>query len=476
MSDKTPFDPGSELAVIGSIIRYGVDHFEDVKEHLTEDDFDHPACVEIWKAFEALVAISSPVGVSNLNEYFDSTGIWGIDPEKRREYIMDAVECACSKIETIDFCKLLARISLRRNLMLAGEAISGMAEQPGTTEGMSALCERAHDIILNIEEKRQKGGEWTAANVSVMEEIDAAIDRFDNGEEPGVRVGIERLDEATGGFHDGDLVILAGRPSMGKTAVAVNLAFGAAREGKRVALFSQEMTKAQLAYRASSSEARRQKLGKIPYQDIRANRATRSQLQILRDTAKTLPASICWDATSRLSAADIRSRCRSFKKKMGGIDLVVIDYLGIMNLGITKQLNRTQAIGQVTGALKDMAKHFNVPVILLSQLSRQVEQRDNKRPMLSDLRDSGDIEQDADTVIFCYRDEYYLERNEPDMSKQTEWANWKDSHSRAENKLDLIIAKQRMGGLKTVDLYFEKETDLLVNSRTELPDHQEDLL
>lgn len=476
MSDKLPFDPGYELAVIGSIIRYGVDHFEDVKEHLCEDDFDHPACVEIWNAFEALVAISSPVGVANLNEYFDSTGIWAIDPEQRRQHIMDAVDCACDKIETVDFCKLLARISLRRNLMLAGQSITHMAEQPGTTDGMSVLCERAHDLILSIEEKRQKGVDWTPANVSVQEEMEAAIRRLDEGEEPGVRVGLERLDEATGGFHGGDLVILAGRPSMGKTAVAVNLAFGAAREGKRVALFSQEMTKAQLAYRASSSEARRQKLGKIPYQDIRANRATRSQLQTLRDTAKTLPALICWDATSRLRASDIRSRCRSFKKKMGGIDLVVIDYLGIMDLGITNQINRTQAIGQVTGALKDMAKHFDVPVILLSQLSRQVEQRDNKRPMLSDLRDSGDIEQDADTVIFCYRDEYYLERTEPDMGKQTEWANWKDSMTRAENRLDLIIAKQRMGGLKTVELFFEKETDFLVNKRSELPDHQEDLI
>jgi len=288
------------------------------------------------------------------------------------------------------------------------------------------------------------------------ETVDMAMRAFKNDEGiVGVPTGLRDLDERLGGMHKGDLIIIAGRPSMGKTALATNIAFHAAKKimenklGKSsVAFFSLEMSSEQLSTRILAEQSR------IRSNDIRRGKITQEDLEKFIEASKNindLPLYI--DETPAIKISTLANRARRIKR-LHGLDLIVVDYIQLMTTGNFKYEGRVQEIGEITQGLKALAKELGVPVLALSQLSRAVEQRDDKRPQLSDLRESGSIEQDADVVMFVYRPEYYLEKNEP-QAGTAEHITWQEKMSQVHNQALVIIGKQRHGPTGIINLEFE---------------------
>ncbi len=277
----------------------------------------------------------------------------------------------------------------------------------------------------------------------------------------GTPTGIASLDRMIGGLYPGDLMYIAGRPSMGKTALVVSMARRMAVRGRTIIFSSLEMQSADLAIRMAS-EALRERGQKIPYRDVRQGRVDDDQAKTFMRTSldiEGLPIEIIESHVRRLPhlQSEIRRLVRRARTKGQEIGAIVIDYLGLIELNVPNDNSR---VSQISAALKGMAGEHKVPVVVLAQLNRQVENRDDKRPRLADLRDSGSIEQDADTVIFCYRQEYYEERAEPDKKAVEKHVAWQITMDRCRGKLDLIVAKQRMGPVGTVKL----ECDLATNS------------
>ena len=272
----------------------------------------------------------------------------------------------------------------------------------------------------------------------------------------GVQTGLRDLDDKLGGLHQSDLIIIAGRPSMGKTSLATNIAFNAAQKlqesGKKssIAFFSLEMSSEQLSTRIISEQAR------ISSNDIRRGRISDEQFDKFIETSKNiaeLPLYI--DETPAISIAAMSNRARRIKR-LFGLDLIVVDYIQLMTGSLNNRDGRVQEISQITQGLKAIAKELKIPVIALSQLSRQVEQRDNHKPVLSDLRESGSIEQDADVVMFVYREAYYLENKEP-QAATVEHAEWQAKMNEVSHLAEIIIGKQRHGPVGKVTLEFEEQ-------------------
>jgi replicative DNA helicase len=272
----------------------------------------------------------------------------------------------------------------------------------------------------------------------------------------GVPTGLTDLDSRLGGMHKQDLIIIAGRPSMGKTALATNIAFHAARniEKKKskstVAFFSLEMSSEQLSTRILSEQAR------IRSNDIRRGKVSEKEFEKFIETSKNifeLPLYI--DETPAITIAAISNRSRRIKR-LFGLELIVVDYIQLMQSGRSREFNRVQEISEITQGLKALAKELNVPVLALSQLSRAVEQRDDKKPQLADLRESGSIEQDADVVMFVFREAYYLERKEPTLGS-VEHAEWQQKMDEISSLADIMISKQRHGPTGNVQVEFEAQ-------------------
>jgi len=270
----------------------------------------------------------------------------------------------------------------------------------------------------------------------------------------GVPTGLKDLDARLGGMHKQDLIIIAGRPSMGKTALATNIAYHAAKNIEKkgikstVAFFSLEMSSEQLATRILSEQSR------IRSNDIRRGKVTEKEFEKFIDTSKNifeLPLYI--DETPAITISAISNRSRRIKR-LFGLNLIVIDYIQLMKSNIRREINRVQEISEITQGLKALAKELNVPILALSQLSRAVENRDDKRPQLADLRESGSIEQDADVVMFIYREAYYLERKEPSLGS-IEHAEWQQKMDELSRLAEILISKQRHGPTGNVKVEFE---------------------
>ena len=286
--------------------------------------------------------------------------------------------------------------------------------------------------------------------------IEMASNAYKNDEGiVGVPTGLTDLDDRLGGLHKSDLLIIAGRPSMGKTALATNIAFNAAKkiqdDGRKstIAFFSLEMSSEQLSTRILAEQSR------IKSNDIRRGRISEDQFDKFIETSKNiseLPLYI--DETPAISIAALSNRARRIKR-LYGLDMVVVDYIQLMRAANFRD-GRVQEISEITQGLKALAKELSVPVLALSQLSRAVEQRDDKKPQLSDLRESGSIEQDADVVMFVYREAYYLERKEP-QPNTVEHAEWQSKMNDVANRAEIIIGKQRHGPTGNVFLEFEPE-------------------
>lgn len=387
-------------------------------------------------------------------------------------YLSRLVQSAPTAKVALDCARSIYDLSVRRDLIRIGGEIAAAAPDP--TISAADHVGRAEAALFVLAE----AGEQAKGVATFADALDGAIAQAEaafcrDGRLAGLATKLLDLDQKLGGLHPSDLLVLAGRPSMGKTALATNIAYNVARAyqwaedadaphgrktvaGGRVFFGSLEMSKEQLALRIVSD------VTGVPNDRIRKgliNREELGRIKDARENLRSIPLHI--DETGGIHIAKICARARRQHRKTG-LDLIVIDYLQLITTDSKSSGNRVQEVSQITGALKALAKELNVPVLALSQLSRQVESREDKRPMLSDLRESGSIEQDADCVMFVYREAYYLGRAEPTPGSQ-QHLDWTEKMQQAHGQAEVIIGKQRHGPIGTVRLSFDEETTRFSN-------------
>ena len=414
----------AEQSVIGSMI-IDKSAIAQVAEKLTEDYFYRDGHKIIYKSIFEMFKNDMAVDLVTLLEYLKSTD--QLEKAGGVTYITEVSSSVPTTANLSSYIKIVEEKSILRRLIKASTAIiEDSYNKQGEVEGVLDLAEKK---IFDIAEKRSTS-DFEALS-DVLERGFLEIERLFNnkGQITGVPSGFTDLDAKTSGFQKGDMVLIAARPSMGKTTFALNIAENAAlREGKSVVIFSLEMPKEQLAYKLLCSEAN------VDMLKLRTgNLDDKDWENIARATGPLSKAKIYIDDTAGVTVMEMRSKCRRLKMEYG-IDLILIDYLQLMS-GSSSE-NRQQEVSEISRSIKALAKEMECPVIALSQLSRAPEQRADHRPMLSDLRESGSIEQDADLVMFLYRDEYY--------NKETE----------DKNMAECIVAKHRNGPVGTVKMAF----------------------
>ena len=407
---------------------------------LTQDDFYRFEHKTIYGAVGTLINAGKPADVITVYEQLQNLG--KAEECGGLKYLNDLAQSVPSAANLRRYAEIVRERAILRKLISASDEIATKAFNPqGAT--VSQILDEAEGTIFKIGEEgsRQKQG-FQSMDKLVMQLIDRVTELAENGAEDvtGVRTGFYDLDRMTAGLQPGDLIILAARPSMGKTAFALNIGENVAvNEGLPVVVFSMEMGAAQLALRMVGS------LGRIDQQHLRTGALRDDEWGRLTEAVDKLSkASVFIDETPALSPSEVRARARRQARQCGRLGLIVIDYLQLMSgSGGTSEENRATVIGEISRGLKALAKELHCPVIALSQLNRSVEQRTDKRPMMSDLRESGAIEQDADVIMFIYRDEYYNKPDGPNPTKEPGVA-------------EIIIAKQRNGPVGTVKLTFLK--------------------
>ncbi|MBQ7524206.1 MAG: replicative DNA helicase [Alphaproteobacteria bacterium] len=375
-----------------------------------------------------------------------------------QKYLLDLVDSVIGLTNVADYAKIIYELYLRRQIVAIGDRTMSRARSVSSQESANDIIERTEKELYDLSTGTVGQGRLVAFDEALKLSIDTAEEAFKKDSRiVGVTTGFIQMDKWLGGLHNSDLLVLAGRPSMGKTAFATNIAFNAARAkmegmgaGAGVAFFSLEMSSEQLATRILASESG------IPSDSIRRGDVPRnsfSKFSAVYEEYGRLDLFI--DDTPNVTIAQIRNRARRLKRQKD-IGLIVIDYLQLIEAGSSRRNldNRVQEISEITRSLKGLAKELNVPVLALSQLSRAVEQRDDKKPQLSDLRESGSIEQDADVVMFVFREEYYTARHEP-AEGTVEHSKWQLEMEKLHNRAEIIIAKQRHGPIGTIKLFFD---------------------
>lgn len=414
----------AEQSVIGAMI---IDKtaIGQVAEKLKEEDFYRDGHKTIYKAIFEMYRSDMAVDLLTLLEYLKSTDM--LDKAGGVSYITEVSSSVLTIANLSSYIKIVEQKSLLRKLIRASTTI--IEDSYNKQAEVENVLDTAEKKIFDIAEKRSNS-DFEPLN-AVLERGFLEIERLFNnrGEITGVGSGITDLDAKTSGFQKGDMVLIAARPSMGKTTFALNIAEHAAlKDGKSVVIFSLEMSKEQLAYKLLCSEAN------VDMLKLRTGALEdRDWENIARATGPLSKAKIYIDDSAGVSVMEMRSKCRRLKMEYG-IDMILIDYLQLMSG--TNSESRQQEVSEISRSIKALAKEMECPVIALSQLSRAPEQRADHRPMLSDLRESGSIEQDADIVMFLYRDEYY------------------DKETEDKNVCECIIAKQRNGPVGTVKMAF----------------------
>ena len=358
--------------------------------------------------------------------------------------------------QAIEYSRIIYDMFVRRELIKISENTIDAAKLNALDVNGQNIIENSERLLFDLAEKGSFNSSLVKFDEAMKQTIEMATSAYKNEEGiVGVPTGLTELDDRLGGLHNSDLIIIAGRPSMGKTALATNIAFHAAEKlqqsGKKssIAFFSLEMSSEQLSTRILAEQAR------IKSNDIRRGKITDDQFDKFIETSKNiaeLPLYI--DETPAISIAAMSNRARRIKR-LFGLDMIIVDYIQLMTGSLNNRDGRVQEISQITQGLKAIAKELRVPVVALSQLSRAVEQRDDHKPQLSDLRESGSIEQDADVVMFVYRAAYYLQRKEPQVAT-VEHAEWQAKMSEIAHLAQILIAKQRHGPIGNIDLEFEE--------------------
>jgi replicative DNA helicase len=375
-------------------------------------------------------------------------------------YISDLASSVVSIFNSKHYAQIIFDLFIRRELIAIGrDVVNDAYEQDIDSDSSTALEEAEKKLYTLAESDGGNSGGFITMKDAVNISIAMAEKAFQtDGNVTGVTTGLRDMDKKLGGLQPSDLLILAARPAMGKTSLAVNIAYNAANayaksggsEGGRTGVISLEMSADQLATRLLSS------LSGIPSEKMRTGGFNAEDFYRIKDVAgwlSQIPLYI--DDTPAQTITAVRTRARRMKRKHG-LDMLIVDYLQLLRgTGSKQSENRVLEVSEITRGLKAIAKELEIPVIALSQLSRGVESREDKRPQLSDLRESGSIEQDADVVMFIYRDEYYLQNAEPDTSDSTKHAEWTDKMEKARSIAQIIIAKQRHGSTGTIDLRFD---------------------
>ena len=447
--EELPNNIEAEQSIIGSVLLSN-EIFDDVNLIISSKNFYDPIHAKIYSALEKLIyggMLANPITLKN---YFEKEK----DEINIPEYLVKITKFSTSSRQAIEYSKLIFDLYVKRELIkISGEVIDQAKLNDLEIDGQK-IIENYEKYLFDLAEKGSFSSSLIKFDEAMKQTIEMASNAYKNEEGiVGVPTGLKDLDDRLGGLHKSDLIIIAGRPSMGKTALATNIAFNAAKkiqesgEESSIAFFSLEMSSEQLSTRILAEQSR------IKSNDIRRGKISEEQFDKFIETSKDiseLPLYI--DETPAITIAALSNRARRIKR-IYGLDMVVIDYIQLMRASNSNN-GRVQEISEITQGLKALAKELAVPVLALSQLSRAVEQRDDKKPQLSDLRESGSIEQDADVVMFVYREAYYLQGKEP-RPATVEHAEWQAKMNEVSHLAELIIQKQRHGPTGNVMLEFE---------------------
>lgn len=448
---ELPNNIEAEQAVIGSIL-VSNDIFDEISTIISSINFYDPMHQKIYEAIESLVYKGMLANPITLKNYFEDEK----DDLNVPEYLVKITKFSTSVRQAVEYSKIIYDMFVRRELIKISEQTIDSAKLNELDTNGQTIIENSERLLFDLAEKGSFNSSLVKFDEAMKQTIEMASAAYKNEEGiVGVPTGLRDLDDKLGGLHQSDLIIIAGRPSMGKTSLATNIAFNAAQKlqdsGKKssIAFFSLEMSSEQLSTRIISEQAR------ISSNDIRRGRISDEQFDKFLETSKNiaeLPLYI--DETPAISIAAMSNRARRIKR-LFGLDMIVVDYIQLMRGTTFNKDGRVQEISQITQGLKAIAKELAVPVVALSQLSRQVEQRDDHKPQLADLREFGSIEQDADVVMFVYREGYYLQRKEP-REATVEHAEWQAKMNEVAHLAQIIIGKQRHGPIGNVTLEFEE--------------------
>jgi replicative DNA helicase len=459
---SAPHNIEAEQGLLGAIL-VNNDAFYRVSDFLEAKHFFEPLHQTIYETASSLIRMGKIATPVTLKTFLPADiDIGGMTVG---QYLARLAAEATTIINAQDYGRTIYDLSLRRDLIHIGEDMVNVAYDAPVDFAPRNQIEDAERRLYELAESGRYDGGFQKFSQALTTALDMAAKAFQrDGKLSGISTGLRDLDAKMGGLQHSDLIILAGRPGMGKTSLATNIAYNVAQaykaelqadgtmkavNGGVVGFFSCEMSGEQLATRIIAERSG------IPSSHIRRGGITEADFEKLRDCSielQSLPFYV--DETGGISISQVMARARRLKRQKG-LDLLVIDYIQLLSgSGKRGNDNRVQEITEITTSLKALAKELNVPIIALSQLSRQVENRDDKRPQLSDLRESGSIEQDADVVIFVYREEYYLAAKEP-RPGTPEHEKWQTDMSLAHGKAEVIIGKQRHGPTGAVELQFE---------------------
>lgn len=458
---KELFHTDAEQIILGTIILNN-EYLNRVSEFLLPEHFYEPAHQKIY--MQILHNVEKTQIVANqvtLKQFFENEP--SIKAIGGALYLSTLLACASAIVDIAQYARMIHDLALKRELVMIGENIVNDAYKPENQDTAELQIEKAESSLFTLTNSSNGKSDFRNISISLKATLDRTLAaRGRDTHISGISTGLSDLDKMLGGMQNSDLLILAGRPSMGKTALAINLAVNAckalnrdaedAKDKKAVGFFSLEMSADQLSARILSMES-----------SINASKFKTGQLNdmeweaIAARSAEIAKWPFFIDDTPALSIMALRTRTRRMIRKHN-LALIMVDYLQLVKGSSSRgSENRVQEISEITMGLKAIAKEFNIPVIALSQLSRTVEQRDDKRPQLSDLRESGSIEQDADVVMFIFRESYYHERKQPPEADISKFEEWRQEMMRLKNMSEVIIAKQRNGPVGNVQLYFDAE-------------------
>ena len=456
-----PHSIEAEQQLLGAILTNN-DIFDRISSIVQPHHFYEPVHARIFETAAARIAKNNLASPVTLKAFLEEDE--GLKELGGPAYLVRLAGAAISSFAARDYAQMIYDMAIRRELISVGKDIADKAHRMDVTSEPKEQIVEAEQKLYQLAEQGQADSGFQSFLRAVTDAVNVANAAYQRGGGmAGISTGLIDMDKMLGGLHKSDLIILAGRPSMGKTSLATNIAFNVAKAYKKgampdgsdgavdggvVGFFSLEMSAEQLAGRilAEASE--------ISSHKIRQGDMSEEEFRRFVDAAKTLEACPLYiDDTAAIPIAQLAARARRLKRTHG-LDVLIIDYLQLVR-GTSD--NRVQEIGEISMGLKAIAKELDIPVIALSQLSRQVESRDDKRPQLSDLRESGSIEQDADVVMFVYRGEYYKAREKPGEEDLAAMEKWVEDMERLHGKAEVIIGKQRHGPIGTVELAFEAQ-------------------
>ncbi|MHA6288359.1 replicative DNA helicase [Maricaulis sp. CAU 1757] len=461
LAETAPHNLEAEQAFLGALL-YDNEMFHRVADWLKAEHFYDPVHGRIFETATDLIGRGSLADAVVLKTHFDRDD--GLREIGGTTYLAVLMESAVTGNAAIEYARIIYELALRRELIRIGNDLANAAGTDAEVKSRE-LIQDIEQQLYNLAEEGSASRGFVSFKQALAESVETAAAAYErDGGLSGVSSGLQALDEKLGGMHPSDLIILAGRPSMGKTALATNIAFDVARnyefeiqpdgtkkttKGGVVGFYSLEMSAEQLATRLIADYTG------IPGYMIRQGTIDAAQYEEIRDACleiQGLPLYI--DDTGGLPISALAARARRLKRTHG-LDLIVVDYLQLVTSSkVRSGGSRVEEVSEVTQNLKALAKELSVPVIALSQLSRQVENREDKKPQLSDLRESGSIEQDADVVLFVYREAYYKEREKP-REDTPEYLAWEEEFRRIEKLAEVIIGKQRHGAIGTAKLAFD---------------------